>query len=55
MANHQRCNDIYFAVEDDQAGLVIAALEIVVFFDILFVAFKKGLDYLIPTETFRLF
>ena len=55
MAGHQRCNDVYFAIEDDQAGLVIAALEIIVFFDILFVAFKNGLDYPIPTRDFSPF
>jgi len=55
MAGHQRCNDVYFSIENDQAGLIIAALEIVVFFDILFVAFKNGLDYPIPTRDFSPF
>lgn len=55
VAGHQRCNDVDFAIEDDQARLCLAAFEIVLFFDALFVALKNGLIYPIPTRDFSPF
>ncbi len=55
VTGHQGRNDVYFAIKYNQASLIFTAFEIFIFLNTLFVAFKNGLDYSIPTRDFSPF